>query len=101
MCMFLFVHVSLAPTAHVIPNLPQAGEESQANNRELPLGVMSTPCRRNQIRSETPRFSRGDIEKYPHIGLTSGRFSLQLFDILLAESEIGGVGMVENHRRNR
>ena len=99
--MFLFVHVFLAPTAHVIPNLPQAGEESQANNRELPLGVMSTPCRRNQIRSETPRFSRGDIEKYPHIGLTSGRFSLQLFDILLAESEIGGVGMVENHRRNR
>ena len=51
--------------------------------------------------NETPRFSRGDIEKYPHIGLTSGRFSLQLFDILLAESEIGGVGMVENHRRNR
>ncbi len=99
--MFLFVHVSLAPTAHVIPNLPQAGEESQANNRELPLGVMSTPCRRNQIRSETPRFSRGDIEKYPHIGLTSGRFSLQLFDILLAESEIGGVGMVDNQRRNR
>ncbi|PKB77753.1 MAG: hypothetical protein BZY70_01140 [SAR202 cluster bacterium MP-SInd-SRR3963457-G2] len=68
MCMFLFVHVSLAPTAHVIPNLPQAGEESQANNRELPLGVMSTPRRRIKIRPETPRFSRDDIEIYPHIG---------------------------------
>ena len=41
------------------------------------------------------------MEIWQRSTVSTSSLLFQLFDILLAESEIGGVGMVENHRRNR